>query len=240
MQVSVPQSVPPAVPSAINSVPVLTQPQLGPYTPPTGSSTAPQVPRTFVPGDEHIPGSPRAGNTGSTGSAPFSGSAGAPTVPTDGFLWKPGPIDDHYRSGFMAGNPNAKVNNPPTSGMFTWVKTFVNGIFLGDQNVDTTGFQAREAQQRTSFMRVTPPPHGGGYAPETYVPRQQPQQANTYKIVKATGTSPYGSGVLNSDNLGAGQVAGGIGGNLYTPSVGQSPPTSAVGPSNPGGMPTWG
>jgi hypothetical protein len=124
--------------------------------------------------------------------------------------------------------------------MFTWVKDYVNGIFLGKQNVDNAGWQTREAQQRTSVMRITPPPIANGYSPEWYLPKQMPQQPNTYKIIKSTGNDPYGTGVLNNDTFGAGQTAGGIGGNNYTPSVGQNPPTSAVQPSGGTGMPTWG
>jgi hypothetical protein len=124
--------------------------------------------------------------------------------------------------------------------MFTWVKDYVNGIFLGKQNVDNAGWQTRQAQQRTSVMRITPPAHGDGYSPQTYLPRQMPQQPNTYKIIKSTGTQPYGTGVLNSDTFGAGQTAGGIGGAAYTPSVGQNPASYAVQPGTASAMPTWG
>jgi hypothetical protein len=165
---------------------------------------------------------------------------GAPSVPLDGSFWRRGPIDSHYQSEYDPYNPYGKVNNPPTRGMFTWVKDYVNGIFLGKQNVDNAGWQTREAQQRTSVMRITPPPIANGYSPEWYLPKQMPQQPNTYKIIKSTGNDPYGTGVLNNDTFGAGQTAGGIGGNSYTPSVGQNPPSNAVQPSGGTGMPTWG
>lgn len=114
------------------------------------------------------------------------------------------------------------------------------------------GWKERHPQQRTSVMRNTLPPHGAGYAPETAVPHQLPQSPNTYKYNPQIGTQAYGSGhviaggyqhgrVLNSDTYGAGQTAGGIGGNQYTPAQGPPDTTSTAG--NPGpasGMPTWG
>ena len=239
---SVPPSVPSAVPSSVNTVPVLAQPQLGPYQPMQGSAVIPEVPRTELPGDHLIPGNPVTGSRGGISSAPASGGAGAPSVPVDGFLFKQGPIDPHYQSQWNPSLPSAprtKVNNPPTRGMFTFIKMYLNGIATS-QDVDGAGWKERHPQQRTSVMRVTPPPHGGGYAPETYDPRQLPQQPNTYKIVKSTGTSPYGTGVLNSDTLGAGQTAGGIGGNNYTPSPGPPATNSVTGGGNTSGMPTWG
>ena len=238
MQSAVPSSVPASVPSAVNTVPVLDKPQLGPYQPMLGSSIVPEVGRT--PTEGTTPGNPRIGYTGSTGRPPGSGSAGAPSVPLEGSFWRRGPIDPHYQNEYDPQNPYGKVNNPPTRGMFTWVKDYVNGIFLGAQNVDTTGFQTREAQQRTSVMRITPPAHGDGYSPQTYLPKQMPQAPNWNTRQYVTGTDPYGSGVLNSDQFGAGQVAGGIGGSSYTPSVGQNPPTTAVQPGTTSAMPTWG
>jgi hypothetical protein len=239
---SVPPSVPSAVPSSANTVPVLQQPQRGPYQPMLGSPVIPEVPRTEVPGEEHIPGNPLLGHRGGTSSIPASGSAGSPSVPVDGFLFKKGPADPHYLSQYnpsLASAPRVKVNNPPTRGMLTWVKDYLNGIAT-TQDVDLAGWKERHPQQRTSWMRITPPPHGDGYSPETYDPRQMPQHPNTYKIIKATGTSPYGSGVLNSDTLGAGQVAGGIGGSNYTPAPGPPPTNSITGQPDMSGMPVWG
>lgn len=238
---SVPSNVPSSVPSSVNTVPVLQQPQLGPYEPMTGSQRIPEVPRTEVPGEENIPGNPRIGHRGSTSPPPASGSAGAPSLPVDGFLFRKGPADAHYLSEWnpdLPSAPKVKVNNPPTRGMFTWVKDYLNHI-AHSQWVDEAGWKVQLPQQRTSWMRITPPPHGGGYAPETFNPEQMPQQPNTYRIVKATGTSAYGTGVLNSDTLGAGQTAGGIGGNNYTPAPGPPDTTSVTG-GPVSSMPTWG
>lgn len=237
---AVPSSVPSSVPPAISKTPVLTQPQLGErqfYRSGGGTERIPEVPRTDT-GSE-APGNPRLGYRGALGQQPGSGSAGAPSVPVDGFLFKQGTIDPHYLNPFN--KPGPKVNNPPTRGMFTWVKTFLNHIATS-QDVDEAGWKAQHPQQRTSVMRITPPAHGIGYiSGEQFTPKQMPQQPNTARTVKTTGTQPYGTGVLNSDVLGAGQVAGGIGGNLYTPQPGPPPTNSTAGNSGDGsGMPTWG
>lgn len=239
MQTSLKKSVPSAVaPSTGNSVPVLTEPVLGPYEPMKGSARVPEVP---VHDQEGMPrAQPGFGGFGGNATQLGAGNTGAPSVPVDGFLFKPGPIDVHYQNETQASNPYAKVNNPPTRGMFTWVKAFVNHIATS-QDVDNTGFRARHPQQRTSYMRAALPPHGAGYAPETFIPRQLPQHPNTYKFNPATGTGPFGAGVLNSSTLGAGQTAGGIGGNQYTPTPGPPATTSTAGNVNDtSGMPTWG
>lgn len=234
------RAVPSAVvPSALNSVDVLTEPQLGPYSPMTGKSRVPFVPNTVDPAD--APPSPGFGGLGTQGSQRNSGGAGAPSVPgMNGVLFTPGTIDQHYMSEAEGYNPVAKVNNPPTRGMLTWVKDYINGIATS-QDTDTAGWKARHPQQRTSHMRITPPAHGIGYAPEIFEPRQMPQGDNTYKYPPAIGTDVPGSGVLNSSTFGAGQTAGGVGGSQYTPSPGPPPTFStAAGDSPAAGMPTWG
>ena len=237
---AVPRAVPSAVAPAVsgNNVTVLTGPQLGPYQPMTGSSVIPVVPRTETEGEPRP--QPHWTSPPGTGSQAGNGTSGAPTVPVDGFLFRQGPIDPHYTSTEQARDPYKKVNNPPTRGLFTWVKAYANHIARGPQDVDPNGFRARPLQQRTSVMRITPPAHGAGYAPETAVPRQQPQHANTAKYLPALGTQEYGTGVLNSDTFGAGQTAGGIGGSQYTPPPGppQTMPTGSQ--ANPSGMPVWG
>lgn len=236
---AVDKAVPSAVaPSIANSVGVNTTAQRKPYKPMTGSEILPVVPRTERDG-EITPQRKWGGNT-DTGSPLDVGSQGAPSVALDGFLFKRGPIDPHYTSEYQPNDPYAKVNNPPTRGMFTFIKTFLNGIGLGSQNREVTGWNNRQPQQRTSVMRVTPPAHGMGFTQQTYTPRQMPQQPNTAKYLPVTGTQQYGTGVLNSDSLGAGQTAGGIGGNNYTPSPGPPDTTSITGASAPSSMPTWG
>lgn len=235
-------SVPKAVPSAVNpatsgrQVQIQTRPQRKPYRPATGSPRIPVVPRTQ---EEGVPDSqPGYGGGHTTGSGPDNGS-GAPSVPgMGGALFTSPPIDPHYTSTTQAANPYAKVNNPPTRGMFTRVQQFLNHIATS-QDVDNAGWKAQHPQQRTSVMLNTLPPHGGGYAPETFTPRQLPQAANIYKYPPSTGTQPYGTGVLNSDTYGAGQTAGGIGGSNYTASVGP-PVTQQVNPPQNTGMPSWG
>jgi hypothetical protein len=125
--------------------------------------------------------------------------------------------------------------------MQTWVKNYQNHIAKSVQEVDPNGFRVEPPQQRQSWMRITTPPHGIGYAPEIFSVRQTPQSPNTYKYMPQTGTQGYGTGVLNSDTYGAGQTAGGIGGNNYTPQPGPPPTTStANGPNVGNSMPTWG
>jgi hypothetical protein len=244
MASSVGKAVPSAVaPSYNNSVPVLTEAQLGPYEPMKGSAVIPVVPRTEKEGDGDYHPQPGYGGVGMSASQVGVGAESGPSVPgMNGVLFTPGPIDPHYTDEYQAVNPYAKVNNPPTRGMFTWVKDYLNHIAFSQRTTET-GFKINGPQQRTSYMRITTPPHGGGYAPETYVPHQLPQHPNTAKFLPATGTQGKGTGVLNSSTLGAGQTAGGIGGNQYTPTPGP-PETNST--SNPNAaasasmMPTWG
>lgn len=251
---SVPKAVPSAVaPTAQNSVNYLTGPQAGPLNASTNNSYAPKVPGGPT---EKVTPNPTMGSAPcTTGMERESGSSGAPTVPDmNGVLFRKGPVDSHYQSEFQGDtDPYHKVNNPPTRGMFTFVKGYINGIFTS-QDKDNAGWHVRHPQQRTSWMRVTPPPHGAGYAPEIYEPKQQPQNPNTYKYMPSTGTQPYGSGtprptgggyqhgrVLNSDTFGAGQTAGGIGGNQYTPTPGPPETNSTAGNyTDNTGMPSWG
>jgi hypothetical protein len=242
MASSVGKAVPSAVaPSYSNSVPVLTDAQLGPYEPMKGSAIIPVVPRTVQEGDGEYNPQPGYGGIGRTGGQLNDGSEGAPSVPEmNGALFTPGPIDPHYVSEVQERNPYAKVNNPPTRGMFTWVKDYLNHIAF-NQVTTETGFKISGAQQRTSHMRITTPPHGAGYAPETFVPRQLPQHPNTAKFLPAIGTQGRGTGVLNSSTLGAGQTAGGIGGNQYTPTPGPPDTNSTASNSQPiSSMPSWG
>jgi hypothetical protein len=240
---AVPKAVPSAVaPSAANTVPVLTEPQRQPYLPASGNKPIPVVPRTEVAGEP----SPQPGfGHAEWGMSDqfFAGSSGAPSVPVNGFLFKRGPVDEHYTAENEGRNPYAKVNNPPTRGMFTFIKEYLNHIAGTPQYVDANGFRISDPQQRTSVMRVTPPPHGGGFAPETYEPRQMPQRENVYKYPPAIGTGPFGrkgTSVLNSATFGAGQTAGGIGGSNYTPQPGPPPTTSTSGSAGSSDMPTWG
>lgn len=226
--------------SASNTVPVLTEPQLGPHYPMSGSSIIPVVPRTQVEGEENILPNPGYGGRASSAAQYNAGGSAAPSLPGNGFLFTPGPIDSHYTSEAESYNPYKRVNSPPTRGMFTRMQDFINGIATS-QDTDNAGWKERHPQQRTSHMRNTLPPHGGGYAPETYTPRQMPQAPRWNRIQPATGTQAYGTGVLNSDQFGAGQTAGGIGGSNYTPSPGPPSTTSTAGTSSDGsGMPVWG
>lgn len=235
------KAVPSAVaPSTGDTVRILSEPQLGPHAPMTGKSVVPYVPNVADP-SEASP-QPGFGSALGEGGQRNSGSAGAPSLPPiGGALFTQGPIDAHYQeqSGF---DPYAKVNNPPTRGMWSWVKDYVNGIGLGTQNRTGTGFNNRSPQQRESHMRTALPPRGMGYAPEIFAPHQNPQQPNTYGYPPATGTQPYGTGVLNSDTFGAGQTAGGVGGSNYTPTPGPPPTVSTASAdiANGRGMPTWG
>lgn len=228
-----------SAPSVASSVKIGTVPQLGPYTPSSGSAHVPEVGRTPVDG-EHAP-QPTMGHSYGTGSELQQGSAGAPSVPVDGFLFTPGVIDAHYRSEYEVKDPYKKVNNPPTRGMNTWVQGYENNAALAPQDVDGNAFRTRPGQQRTSWMRFQPPPSGGGYAPETFVPAQQPQAVRYNRIQGQIGTQAYGTGVLNSDTRGAGQTAGGIGGSNYTPAPGPPGTNSTAGNGNDAtGMPVWG
>ena len=239
MKTAIPKAVPSAVaPSGVNPVQVDKVPQREPYQPMKGSSVNPKVPRTEVEGE--ISPQPHFTGGGDTALNFESGSRGAPSVPVDGFLFHAGSIDSHYLTEFESANPYRKVNNPPTRGMWTRIQVFLNGIATS-QDTDTTGFKARHPQQRTSVMRNALPPHGIGYAPETYTPRQLPQIARVNRIdPRPLGTDRYGTGVLNTDTYGAGQTAGGIGGNSYTPSPGPPPVNSVTNPADTSGMPSWG
>lgn len=236
---AVPKAVPNAVtPSTANSVAILTGPQLGPYKPMSGKPIVPVVPRTPVEGQ--IPAAPGFGGHATSGSEFAAGSEGAPSVPLDGFLFKQGTIDPHYLSEMQMRDPYAKINNPPTRGMFTRLQAFQNHIAF-NQNKTLTGFKVSGPQQRTSYMRNTLPPLGNGYSPETYVPHQMPQAVRFNRIRPSIGSDPYGSGVLNSDAFGAGQVAGGIGGNQYSPQPGPPDTTSTAGQNAASSvMPVWG
>jgi hypothetical protein len=237
-------AVPKAVPSAVapsasgNNVQILTSPQLGPYQPMSGSTINPVVPRTKEEGETRP--QPHWTSGGGKRTQLNPDGHGAPSVPVDGYLFKAVPVDSHYLSQDEAYNPYKRVNSPPTRGMFTWVKGYLNHIAHSVQEVDLNGFRVRTAQQRTSFMRFAPPPHGIGYAPETAVPHQNPQHANIAKFLPATGTQAYGTGVLNSNTFGAGQTAGGVGGSQYTVKPGLSELPSIVTTPDPTGMPVWG
>jgi len=233
-----PKAVPNAVaPSTSNSVMILKVPQLGPYKPMTGSSINPQVGRTPVEGQPSP--QPQFGGYATAGSEFSAGSEGAPSVPVNGFLFIPQPIDQHYQNTYQGRNPYGKVNNPPTRGMWTRIQEFPNHIAY-NQVTTQTGFKISGPQQRTSVMRNTLPPLGAGYAPETFTPRQQPQAIRFNRIRPSTGSDPYGSGVLNNDTLGAGQTAGGIGGNQYTPQPGPPDTTSTSGTNSTSTETTWG
>ena len=238
---SIPKSVAPSLAPSAGGTEILTAPQLGPNLPMTGSAVSPVVPRSDDQAKQGTTDQPGYGRTGETAGSFTGGSAGAPSLPLDGYLFRKGPIDAHYQSESQGREPYRRVNSPPTRGMLTFVLTYLNHIAFSAQEVDANGFRARPAQQRTSYMRVTPPPHGGGYAPETYAPRQLPQHPLTYRYGPQTGTDPYGSGVLNSSTYGAGQTAGGIGGSQYRPSPG--PPLTSSTADTPGSvsaMPVWG
>jgi hypothetical protein len=235
---SVPKSVPSSVAnSAANSVAILTRPQLGPYQPMSGSSINPVVPKTEVEGEP----SPQPHFQAQSGKAAidYQGSS-APSVPRDGFLFRAPPIDEHYRSEIQPhGNPNGTVGRPGTLGWWTRIQQFQNNIGLGVQNREATGWNNRAPQQRTSVMRNALPPHGQ-FGTQTFQPTPQPQAARFNRITPSIGTDPYGSGVLNADTFGAGQTAGGIGGNQYTPAPGPPTQTSTAGSVVNDSMPVWG
>jgi hypothetical protein len=241
-------SVPSAVPSAVafsagNSVPVNGTAQRKPYKPMTGSQRAPKVPVTEADG-QPLP-NPKFRSPAMRGTTRQSGNPGAPSVPRmGGALFTPGPVDPHYTSEFQGSrDPYGKVNNPPTRGMFTRVQRFVNHIAQAPQDVDPNGFRISPAQQRTSVMRNQLPPVANGYSPETYTPAQQPQAVRFNRIgFPVRGSDPYGNGVLNADMYGAGQTAGGVGGNQYTPAAGPPATTSTAAAPSDGssGMPSWG
>jgi|SRR5215469_15573011 len=242
MDSSVPKSVPTAVaPSTGNSVQVLTEPNRQAFIASQGGVMNPVVPKTPA---EGIPDAqPGYGNAYGQGSVNYSGAEGAPSVPEmNGVLFRKSPADPQYLSESEGNNPPYdKVNNPKPQGRFNWFKTFQNYIGLGVQNRENTGWNVRAEQQRTSVWRPLMPQHGPGYEVYWFVPRQLPQSPRWNRDIPVIGTDPYGSGVLNSDTFGAGQTAGGIGGNRYTPPPGPPPTTSTAGQaSQPSGMPSWG
>jgi hypothetical protein len=242
---AVQQAIPSAVPSAVdpaNTVAVNQKAQRNPYQPMTGSSNVPHVP-----GNEdnaETPWQPSYATVGRVGQTLVDGSTGAPSVPSqDTALFKRGPIDAHYTVPSER-NVYKKVNNPPTRGRVSWIKSYANHVFNGRQNVDSAGWQQNSAQQRTSYLRVTLPPHGDGYSPATSAPVQLPQAPRTYRFNPTTGNDQPGvvpgqGTILNTSTYGAGQTAGGLGGNQYTPAA--SPPgTTPVTPQDSTGMPSWG
>lgn len=242
MDSSVPKAVPSAIaPSTATSVPVSTDPTRLPRITPQAGPVNPVVPRTPA---EGVPDAqPGYGHVYGSGSEPYSGSGGAPTLPPmNGILFRKSPADLHYNNPDSGNvNPYGKVNNPAVQGRFNWFKTFVNGIGLGVQNRDEAGWNVRSPQQRISVWRPLMPQHGPGYAPETFIPKQLPQSDRYNRDFPVTGTDPYGSGVLNADTFGAGQTAGGIGGSRYTPAPG--PPDTISTASQdiaPSVMPMWG
>jgi hypothetical protein len=235
---SVQKAVPNAIaPSASNSVQVLTEAQLGPYQPATGSSINPKVPRTDT-GGETAP-QPYFTGGGSHNRPGFvAGSAGAPSVPTDGFLFRAPAIDPHYQMQAESCNPYGTVGRPGTVGWQTRLQQFQNHIGLGTQNTTETGYRNLGVQQRTSYMRNAMPPMGA-FGVNTFTPRQQPQAVRYNRIRPSVGTDAYGSGVLNSDTFGAGQTYGGIGGSNYTPNPGP-PATNSITTPPVTGEATWG
>lgn len=237
MKPSIPKAVPTAVVSSTdNSAPVLTGPVMGPYQPATGSSINPKVPRTEIEGE--TPNQPYwTGGYVSSGGQYAAGSMGAPSLPTDGFLFKRGPIDAHYTEMDEGRNPYGTVGRPGTYGWYTRLQNFQNNIRT-NQDTDNAGWRVRHAQQRTSYMRNALPPIGA-FGTQTFQPHQQPQAVRYNRIVPRVGTDKYGTGVLNADTFGAGQTYGGQGGSNYTPAPGP-PVTNSI--TNPPVTtePTWG
>ena len=235
-------SITPAVPSAVepsadNSVKVLRAAQLGPYQPQSGSSINPKVPNSNDPNAE-IPAQPHfSGGWGQTVQCQLTGSEGAPSVPTDGFLFRKGPIDQHYMSEVETKNPYGTVGRPGTVGWWTRVQSFANHTAMS-QNTTNTGFKINGPQQRTSVMLNALPPEGE-FGTQTFIPTQQPQAVRYNRIRPSVGSDPYGSGVLNADSYGAGQTYGGIGGNQYTPPSGP-PVTNSIDTPAASAEPTWG
>lgn len=238
-----PESVPSSVPKSTQQTSPLQvdeKPQLTFRIPPGGKSVVPMVPRSDGLTQFDIPAQPVVGKGVTIGQLPESGMPGAPSVPQNlalGQFFVAPSIDEHYLEERMSSNPYQRVNNPPTRGMWTWVKDYANHVFNA-QTTDSAGWQQNSDQQRTSHMRITGPPLSDGYSPESFTPHQQPQFARTQQVMPVTGSDPYGSGVLNRDRFGAGQVAAGQGGANYTPSPG-SPPVNEV-PPNTSDMPVWG
>jgi hypothetical protein len=237
---AVPSSV---APSAQNSVAVNTTAQRKPYVPMSGSSIVPQVPSTAA--EQELPPAhpqPMYGGVSAQGAMKQFGSEGAPSVPQlGGYGFVSPPIDGHYVDPAQVHDPYHKVNNPATEGRAEFDKAYPNHIGLGTQNTTSTGFRNLGAQQRTSVMK-SDATHSAGYGPEfTGSPKPRFQPTPVYRYPPVVGTDRYGTGVLNSDTYGAGQTAGGIGGNRYTPTPGP-PETNSTADTGAGnaGMPTWG
>jgi hypothetical protein len=215
----------------------------------TGNSIVPEVPKTEIDGE--TPSQPQFTSYGGSGSVSNS-SDGAPSVPgMGGQLFRAGPIDPHYQSEIQPnGNPYKTVGRPGTLGWWTRAQQFINGIATS-QDTDLTGVKQRHAQQRTSVMLNALPPKGQ-FGTQTFVPHPQPQAVAYNRVRPTVGTDAYGSGkpttmggyqsgrVLNSDSFGAGQTAGGIGGNQYTPAPGPPDTTSTAGSVGSSAMPMWG
>ena len=201
----------------------------------SGSAIVPVVGKTEVEGEP----APQPHFHGNAGRAAVSNSgSAAPSVPTEGFLFRARPIDEHYQSEMQPkGNPYKTVGRPGTLGWWTRVQQFANGIATS-QDVDNVGFKVRHPQQRTSVMRNQLPPKGE-FGTQTYIPTPSPQAVRYNRIVPVTGTDQYGTGVLNSDTFGAGQTAGGIGGSNYTTPA-AAPVQTQVTPAMNSDMPVWG
>jgi len=266
MDSSVPKAIPTSVaPSTGNTVPVSTDPTRLARVTAQGGTQNPVIPKTETEGNP-LP-QPGYGEVFGKGAISYSGDSGdtAPSVPgMNGVLFRKSPADPHYMSenaGNLGpdmvnqGNPSAydKVNNPDVQGRFNWFKTFANNIGLGVQNRDNAGWNVRAPQQRTSVWRPLMPQHGPGFGAFWYVPKQLPQTPRWNRDIPIIGTDAYGDpmpssrfdsygkGVLNSNTFGAGQTAGGIGGNRFTPPPGPPDTTSTADQaSNPSGMPSWG
>jgi hypothetical protein len=246
VQPSIPKAVPTAVAfSADNSVPIVKAAIKGPYKPMTGSSINPSVPAT----ENEAPAQPTFHAWGQSAPTEIAGSLGAPSVPTDGFLFRAQPIDQHYTVETETRNPYHRVNHLHTVGWWTRVQSFQNNIAMS-QNKDNAGWNVRAPQQRTSVMLNALPPHGE-FGTRMTVPTQQPQAVRYNRIVPSTGSDPYGSGkassmggympgrVLNNDSYGAGQTAGGVGGSNYTPTPGP-PNTNSITAAPASPEATWG
>jgi hypothetical protein len=234
MKPSVPKAVPNAVAfSADNSVKVNKEAQRGPYQPMKGSSINPVVPKTEIDGE--TPQQPYF--TGGYGAGPQHFIAGIEGAPSDGFLFKKGPIDVHYQDPEETRDPYATVGRPGTYGWNTRIQQFMNHV-AHNQMTTETGFKVNTAQQRTSYMRNQLPPVGA-FGTQTFQPAQQPQAVRYNRIIPTTGTDKYGTGVLNNDTLGAGQTYGGQGGSNYTPPPGP-PPTNSITTAPMSAEPTWG
>jgi hypothetical protein len=234
-------SIQKAVPSAVafsadNSVQVLTEAQKGPYQPMQGSAINPSVPRTPIEG-EIAPQPYFTGGSSQNRPGFLAGSEGAPSVPTDGFLFRKGPIDPHYTVEAESCNPYGTVGRPGTYGWYTRLQMFLNHT-AANQVTTETGFKINGPQQRTSYMRSALPPIGA-FGIQTAPPKPQPQAVRYNRIRPSIGSDAYGSGVLNRDTFGAGQTAGGIGGYNYTPTPGP-PATNSITEPPVTGEAVWG